>query len=281
MPITLFRCIHGPKQLNERFEELFKECDILFEEHGISDYRDELNSYLSELANKGYAKKISAKDRNSFIGDYNKKLDYFVRDSGKKIEIEISPISMEELKKNLDLSKKESKTFLKGDVEKACKQTLEKYKRFNQLTKRRDENFIRQLTKLQEENKGKNILSVIGANHTIYYKLKEMGLNVREDFPQKPFLFPLHAEIRRRIKFNKPFTNEMVARTFVESFLTTYLYKSGLPLYESNIKSRNIAEKLSYEDIESLSKYLSEKSYRKSMFKEATVLWLRKKGFDI
>jgi hypothetical protein len=139
---------------------------------------------------------------------------------------------------------------------------------------------VNQLVKLQEENEEKEILVEIGANHTIYHKLKEMGLEVKQEFPYEPYIFNLYGELMRRFIYNKPYTRELAARTIVEVLVVDYLDKIGLP-FSSQLKNlRKFLEKLSCEDINSLSIFLSKNSWRRIMPLESVILWLRKRGFE-
>lgn len=281
MPITVFRCPHDSQALkNGLFEKEFRKSDIIFLEQGIKDGSEDLKMYYSELSEKGQQKhimEITAFDK------YNETIDSFIRNSRKKVEIEKSHLSFEKLLAIEKIHENARRLFYRGDLENACKGMLENSKALSKENRKREHNIVNQLVELQNQNEGKKIIFPFGIDHSIYYKLKKKGLDVKQVFYEKPFVFPIFAEIYRRIEFNKPITMEMLARSIVENAVSAYLTeaRTGELDHLFNLKGREIAERLSYEDIKDLSKYISQDSYRSKMPKEATVIWLRKKGFEI
>ena len=73
----------------------------------------------------------------------------------------------------------------------------------------------------------------------------------------------------------------MVARSFVGNTVGCYLKRRGADTSEYTEMGLKIAGKLSYDDVNELSKYIGETDLRKKMHDETTVPWLRKKGFEI
>jgi len=74
---------------------------------------------------------------------------------------------------------------------------------------------------------------------------------------------------------------ELAAQAIVEQIISIHLEDLDLPYNEAAKRARKIAEKLSYDEINDLSKYVSKNDWRKQMWKEATILWLEKKGYKI
>ncbi|MEM5778481.1 MAG: hypothetical protein QXK49_02550 [Candidatus Aenigmatarchaeota archaeon] len=279
MPINIFRCAHATEELNEKFVKLFKNCDILLLEHGINNDYEIQRKCISNLA-KGISNYIILDNINVFY-EFTEKIISFIKNSGKQIEIEKSPVSLEEFKETDKIRINSIFEFYNGNFEKAYENKLKFHYEQAKLLRRRDLSLTEQIIKLQNENKDKNILSVIGSNHQIYYYLRKKGVEAKQEFPYKPYIFDQETELNRRITFNKPFTQDLVAKTFVNNIIDPYLECSGLPLNLLVEKSRKISEKLSYEDIKFLSKYLGEDFLRSKMPGEATVIWLRKKGLEI
>jgi len=280
MPITIFRCAHSPEELNEEFEKLFKECDILLVENSFNDWCYPFKKYLSDLADKGYSSMPSF--RAIHFDEYQKKLEAFIRNSKKQIEVEESPTSLEEFERIDKLTDDSINTFFKGDVERACTKMIRSMIKIWEDDVKREKSLEKQIPRIQKENKGKRILFPLGMDHFIYYKLKEGGLDVKQQFPYKTIMFPLYIEVKRRIGLNKPFTTESVAKSITEIIIEHYLLNNTESTPKEVIeKPREIVEKLSYEDIKNLSKYISEKFWRRKMPGEATVMCLRNKGFEI
>jgi cytochrome c553 len=74
---------------------------------------------------------------------------------------------------------------------------------------------------------------------------------------------------------------ELTAQAIIEQIILVHLGRLGLLYKEAAKIARKIARKLSYDEISDLSRYISANDYRKKMPEEATILWLRKKGYKI
>lgn len=276
MPITLYRCAHTAEELNEKFERLFEECDILVVEHAIGEDYKETQKYYNQLSFIGKTEYIGF----SPYSDFEEKLESHIKNSGKRIEVERSPLTRKHMEILFNLIDQARRKFLQGDIEEVCEKWVKHAKYLSKLIEIRDKSLAKLLINLEKENMEKNILVVIGADHMVHYELKKKGINVKQIFPYKPFIFSLSIEPCRRIRFNKECPNELIARSFVSTIIGTYLESLGIPYSKTLYKVREISEKLSYEDIKNLSKYVSNPSHRE-MYREATILWLRKRGFEI
>jgi len=279
MPIKIFRCPHHSDELNENFEKEFKECDIFLFEQGCNDEYNRVKSYISELSAKGYSS-----DSTPLIGNfdaYMEKLLNIIKNSKKKIEVEKSPFAQEYTERNESFGDNAMKRFCSGDIERACADMIMYLTGVNERDEGRENSLEEQLIQIQEENKDKKVLAAIGTDHLIYYKLKNKGLDVKQEFSYMPVVYPIHAEVKRRIAFNKLFTMEMVAKSIAESFITKFLISSGATSREIIEIPRKLLEKLDYEKIKELSKYMSEDVLRRRFPNEAVVIWLRKQGFEI
>jgi hypothetical protein len=278
MPITVFRHSHGgPEELNEKFKELFKECDIVVVECAHKEDCNDYKKYLNQLSQIGYSFDVFQSLHDEFL----EKLHEFIRNSKKQIEVEESPISSEEYMKTHLLFGNSINAFLNGKLKDACIDFLACCKSTAKFSKKRDTYLAEQLIKLQRENENKKILLTIGSMHLVYYELKRRGIEAKQEFPYYPYTFPLYDELRRRIMFGKPYTMELVAQSIVEIGIFDYLKDLCLSCNEATKKARKIAEKLSYDEINDLSKYISKDNYRKIVWKETIISWLKKKGYKI
>ncbi|MEM5872385.1 MAG: hypothetical protein QXD55_00775 [Candidatus Aenigmatarchaeota archaeon] len=280
MPINIFRCSHVPEDLNEKFVKLFKNCDILLLEHAINKDYEIQRKCVSDLA-KGNLNYTIFFDSNDIFYGFVEKLLSIIKNSGKQVELERSPVSFKEFEKMVEIRENSMLEFFNGNFTEAYEKRLKFHYEQAKLLRRRDLSLTEQIIELQNKNKDKNILSLIGSDHQIYYYLRKRGVEVKQEFPYKPYVFDCPSELNRRITFNKPFTQDLVAKTFVNNIIGHYLEDLGLPPDRLIEKARKISEKLSYEDIKSLSKYLGEDFLRSKMPEEATVIWLRKKGLEI
>jgi len=95
MPITIFAQGHFPEDLNQNFENLFKKCDILVAEVAVKEKYDDVKTYLNQLSQIGYSDDTFLSPVNP---EYSWKLQEFIKNSKKQIEVEKSPISLKELK---------------------------------------------------------------------------------------------------------------------------------------------------------------------------------------
>lgn len=277
MPITIFRCPHEPEALNEEFIRLFKECDILFIEETINEECNAGREYYSDLSNKGYSSIFS----QSNFDNYARKFDSIVKGSKKQIAVECSPVKNEDFNRIEDLGINAINAFKNGEFEVACKKILVYSQTKIENEKDRENSLVKQLIELQKKDENKKILLPIGTSHPTYYKLKEKGYNVRQVISNKPFIFSMDDEILRRLEFNKPIKNELLAKSIVEYLIFNYIKHDNKPLHKSVEIARRIAEKLSYSDVKDLSKYISEDIYRRVMPEDATIVWLRKRGITI
>lgn len=278
MPVSIFRSPHDPNELNKTFRGLFENCDIFFSEQGFNDDYDLIKRHLSELSNNGYS---TVSMEEAYFDAYSKELENIIRNSKKKIEIEKSPFNYEDLEEINTLFYNARNSFSAGNANEAYTNMVKYSVEAKKRDERREEEIEKQLIDLQKIDKDKNILVGLGANHLIFYKLKKKGLDVKQEFSYKPFIFPIHIEIKRRIAFNKPFTEEMINKSIVESFIIQYLLESDASAKEVSEKPRRIVEKLNYEKIKELSKYISGDILRRQFPNESVVVWLRKQEIEI
>lgn len=265
MPIKVFRFRHlGPEDLNDKYEESFRECDILFLENpNPKSYKKNKRTY-QRISDGKPTPDYSSVDFPILFG------------SKKRIELEKSK-GNEDAPKEFDLALMQ---FYTGKLEASCRLFVKGTKKLEKETIERDNGIPLQLKNLQRHNKGKKILARFGASHTFYYDLKREGLDITQEFPNdKPFIFSLSDELSRRIRFNKKYDRTFVARAIGSvsafDFFTNHF---GYSLSEATKATRKIFEKLSYEDINDLSKYIMSRRYTLSQ-EESTALWLQRKGF--
>jgi hypothetical protein len=275
MPITIFRSAHESEELNEKFKELFEECDILVVEWGDKEYWNKLKEHLNQLSQIGYS-------THNFEADGEwEKLENFIKNSKKQIEVEESPVSFWDYMRAGDLLAESKYEFLTGKLEDACKFFSLYWKRMGEIIRKRDASLAEQLIRLQKENENKRILLKIGAGHLAHYELKKRGVAVKQEFPYLPYILLLAHELLRRIQFGKPYTIELVAQAIVEDTILDFRRNIHLPYREAAKKVRKIAEKLSYDEINDLSKYISKDTFYWIKLEDTIISWLEKKGYKI
>jgi hypothetical protein len=186
--------------------------------------------------------------------------------------VEKSPVSALHLSELKDLDEAKFLEFYDGNLEEACKFSLMSASLSVELTTRRDLALTDQLTSLQEENEEYEILVLLGANHEAYHMLKRKELKVRRVFPFMPYVFLSFEELERRMYHGLPWSKDLVARAFPER-ITYYLL--GYPHYERVRIARDVGEKLKYEDVRAISKFISTGQQRidPDFF---CILWLEK-----
>jgi hypothetical protein len=202
MPITIFRCGHGSEELNEKFKELFEECDILVVECGNKEFYNEFKEHLNQLSQIGY----STHNFERRFEEVLQKLEDFIKNSKKQIEVEKSPISLEEYRKVDALFLGSQNVFMSGKLEDACTLFSACCKYMVEIVRKRDAALAEQLIKLQRKNENKKILLEIGAGHFVHYELKKRGIAVKQEFPYLPYTFSLADELRRRIQLRRSYT---------------------------------------------------------------------------
>jgi len=283
MPIQIFRHAHEPEELNELFEELFNKCDILLIEHATKEHRDRLRDYYNKMS----LGKLSFSHFSSVFSGYDVKLDSFIKNSKKQIEVEDSPITRKEFEVWSNLSIVPCYLFCNGKFEEAIENELAYLLITCELTEKRDNNLTNQLIYLQKENKEKTILVPLGAGHTVHEKLKSRGLKVEEYFPYEPYILPLKDELilkRHNTGLNITQSTELnIVQSIPEGLFLTYLSEYSRLSYRKRCRiSRRIAENLSYEDLESLSEYISRSDRKKEEPYIPALQWLKeRKGLDL
>jgi hypothetical protein len=277
MPITIYRWSHDPELVNEKVVGIFKNCDVFFIEEGASNEHRKLEKIFSEASRTGL------NDDYIFLSEDSKRLMSLVENSGKIIEVEKSALSIRERNEILEMGLEAASLFLDGKYEESCKKRLEHAKRYCERTIRdRDNDMKEQLANIQAENEGKNILAPIGSLHQVYRMLKNDGLDVKQVLSRNPIVPGIFGEVTKRIYFGKPVPKELMPQSIVQNLIGTYFFNFyGKGMVDSNLESRKIAERLSYEELRELSEYLDQKTDRKGMPVEATVVWLKKKGIEI
>lgn len=282
MSIWTFRCGHFANELNERFKELFRDCDILFVEQTFGEEYELQKKYLNDLSFKGYSNLTPSTLPSLLFQSFLEDLESYIRNSRKKIEVERSPITFNYFAKISNIYSKGIHAFLEGNLEEACERKLKALELHAETVEKRDRALVDQLVNLQERNEEKTILVLIGVGHFLPYYLKEEGLEVRQEFPYKPYYFSLSSELDRRIRLNLPYNKEMIAQSIVESIVMEYLSEGTDSIPQNIIKQvRSIVERLGYRDVSSLSKFISRDFLRKKLYPYSTILWLREKGFNL
>jgi len=259
MSIQIFRHAHVPEELNEKFDELFRESDIVVIEFHVSldERREEVKNSINNLSLGKL--KIDYFFPFREATPYASRLFSLIENSKKQIELENSPINAEYYSQINKLEKRTIEEFSAGNLRKASKLFLESSRAIAKVCEERDESLTQQLIELSEENPRKKILFPVGALHQVYRKLKEEEVeNVEQSFPYLPYTFSLREEVYLRMRFNLPITEMMTLRSILETFFLEYFHLSRLPYQKCRRLARNIVETLSYEDIESFSKDIRE-----------------------
>jgi len=265
MPITIYRCAHVPEELNERFEELFEDCDIFLVEHAVKEDFHEVKKAYNRLSFEGCSPTF-----RSTQPSYQEKLNSLIRNSKKRIEVERSPISFSQLFESYQVLKKAFDEFSRGNLRRACRMFLKYEHMLAQTRIERDRALSNLSIKLQENNPGKMILVGLGVEHLVHYHLKQRGVKVKQVLPYTPYVFNLPSELGRRIEFKLPYTREMVTRSLIACLLGTYFY-STLDLRFSLCEklAREFAEKMSYEELEPLLNHITKWRIRRRMLEKS------------
>ncbi len=281
MTVTVFRLPHLPQYLGESFLTHYRKNDIIFREQSISDFYEIVKDDLNKLSMEGSYSKYTKSYSSPLFNDFNRRFDSIISRSKKQIEIEKSRFTLkqENLLNVIGIDAEEK--FLEGNFEEAFKKTFQYGKLTTEKMITRDIDMEIQLATLQEENKDKNILAVIGTAHTLYHRLKKKGMDVKQDFAYKPFIYGIDAEMTMRLVFNKPITDDLISRSMAQTFVESYLMDQEIPEYQRTTKTRKILSKLNTDDVRDLSKYIGANYDRREMPDMATVMWLRRRGIEI
>ena len=250
MPMTFYRCSHALDELNERFERLFKESDILMIEQSTNEDREKFTEYLNQISAGVRKEDLKYLFTSGEFDTYFKKIEGLLRGSGKRVEVENSPFDTKTIFEGLKELEHSVDLYFSGNLEEACNLKLKAYQQLASRIISRDEQLSEQLTNLQNENSGSSILMPIGASHNIHMK---MGPQAKQEVPYKPYLFDYSSEVIRRIVFGRPVTKEMIARTLPEGALQTLLLDAGYPIRTTAELTRSVVENLSYADVNELS----------------------------
>jgi len=281
IPIKIFRHNHYPEDLNDRFKRSFNESDIIAVENASSQSSEGLKNFFNSLSSKGY---FEHSVRSEISRDYYKKLITFITNSKKQIEVEKPPIVLDEIERIKSLRFDSLDYFCEGNLDKACYKRLEALKFSDELNKKRINSMSNQLENIQTTNENKNILALIEPIRglPIYMELKKNGFNVVQELSHNNIIFDCDEQVGRNILFNKSYTKDSLARYFVCSSIFNYLNGDlDFSRKKAMEKSLEVTENLSYEDINSLSDYISKDILRKNMYVDATVVWLKKRGVKL
>jgi hypothetical protein len=112
--------------------------------------------------------------------------------------------------------------------------------------------------------------------HKLYPLLKGK-VDVKQEFPYKPYRFTHVHELVRRLSWGLAYDRSLVARAIVDSLIHPYL-ESSYPARERARVARSILEKLSYGDLRELCKFISVR-WREEHPTISSVLWLKRRGF--
>jgi hypothetical protein len=147
---------------------------------------------------------------------------------------------------------------------------------------------VPQLERLCAENpelakkKTIRILMSLGSAHTtLYHVLKKEGQPVTRSFPDDPYVQSLFNELVRRYELGKPVNDEIVAGTFLESWLSGLLFDKGFSISKTATTRfiRDIALKFSVNDIKDL---LDPKSFKLPPdFKNKILQQLKEKNIEL
>jgi hypothetical protein len=278
MTITYFRSPHTPETLNDRFEALFKKTDIVFLEQAMGDAYRFAHNHYNQLSRQGY----SASDAtDNFFQDFQRKEEYFIRGSGKPIEVERSPFTEADIHIPMKMVLLSFCDFYQGNFKEACKLKLDSAQCSAEINNARDIAIGKQLESLQDANRDKDILALLGGSHEVQIYLDKKGIKVRQEFPYEPYPFGFEDQLERYIRFGKSPTKEIVARSFIGNIFHQHLNNIGIGPPDSITGELRTAEQLSYEDVEALSKNFGNTGKGPSGSEKDVVAWLENKGIEI
>jgi hypothetical protein len=280
MTITFFRHGHHVSELNKIFENLYKDNNIFVYEHGADHLPLALENGYNKLSETGDSSSLEliSQINNLSQDPYYNKIRETIKNSGKRIIFEKSPIKVSKLMDIEKLDKDSFEEFYKGNFEEAMEKQLQYLKESDSMNKKRDEVFYPQLTRIVDEN----VLFPIGACHSVYHRMKKEGFDVVQKFPYNPYLIAYGNELVGLMNIEKEITSEMLARIFPIDIITKYNIKYSFDqekiLGKSIEKGRKIGNKMNLEDIKNLSKYLGKDFIYVNTPIENAVSWIE---FDL
>ena len=232
MVIILYMHHHLPDEI-EGAREFLPSSEIVFLEFGVREGVEEFLEHFRNLSTSGEPKIKFSKNEatpevlkylHPYSINYLKSIGELLKNSGKRIEIEESPISADFFCSSELLAIKGCEAFLDGDFI-GAKDYLEEYLLTSaEIQKAREEKLVEKLSELQEENENNNILALLGAFHTpIFWDLRKKELDVKRHFSRRPYVFSYSDEISRRARFGKKIEEEGLLRYFFDVGLRNYL----------------------------------------------------------
>jgi hypothetical protein len=272
--ISLYLCLHEPEELNEVFKRLLGSCDILVVECAAREGHKKFEKYLNELSFRGRSDTHFVARR---FPEFLERFAHMIANSKKRVEVERSPVSKADLRRRDAVLNEAWRYFLAGKLEEACELYLKGHKLTASFTKKRDVCMANQLVDLQRRDEESRILVLWGAAHMLYHLLRER-VDVRQEFPYKPYTFSYALELVRRLLLGLSYDTSLVARVLVESMIYPYPMKLFYPGRECVKMLRRIVGKLSYGDMRELCEFASVGWRRRKDPRIRSMLWLKRRG---
>jgi hypothetical protein len=275
MTITVYRCLHTPSDVNDILKRCIYDNDIIVMENAENDSRSSSKEAYEKLSKTGEKPDIQMNHN-----DFGKSLFDILARSGKKIEVENSPISEDDGLKFKMMSQDCDDLFMNGQLEQLHDKYTNACTLDDKFQKMRDDALSVQLIDLQNKNKGYKILSIIGVDHEITNRIKPKYQDVRQVLSKKTIALPIKTELEKKIRHGIPYNREEVFRSYLEKPLMDYLSyskkeKDGHKLISM---SRKILNGISMEDIKSISKSLEGTDLWVMNPQHAIGEWLKKNG---
>lgn len=274
MTITVFRYIHVPGELNEKFDKLLKKSDALFFECASSDYADVYKQSFEELSFKGYATFVW---QDAMFPEADDEIANHIRSSHKKILIERSPYTREQMLESIRLNDDAFLDFANGNLEGA----VEKYtdaRRYSVCTNS-SRDYKMALDLAVADRRFNVTLALVGTNHHVDHFLHQLNpsLDVVVQFPSNPYFLGISGQLNQRAFFHKPISKEFVAGALAGEYVYQILASmQDISEQQKVLKANDIAGKLSWDEIDDLSRHVAHAGLRFRY--EAAYIWFNKKG---
>jgi len=181
------------------------------------------------------------------------------------IDIKKSKLA-EDFDATYEMNKTALRQFGMGELEKAMETRRAYIKSQVEAQKKREEIILENFKKLPEEicaehselkrKKKLRVLVTLGAFHTfVYHEAKKAGYSAEEVLATKPYIFSRAIEALRKERFSgeSHFSDEFIAKSFIEDFLTIYFEKFSLDIAKNDAAARIVASQVDFDLIKKIS----------------------------
>lgn len=279
--ITILYGGHTPQEITKQMEEVIRHADIIVLENALNySESQKAEKILNEVAN-GTTSPFQV-GSHAMYHSVIARLNEIVYGTKAKIYLERGEMS--------DLIKDDERSsnitydlFNAGKIDEAVRSFRDYTEVFEKAQKARDIKAADFLAQIQDSNRQKNIASYRGSAHTVvYHILKKRGFQVKRMFPHMPYVFRLQGEVGRRFEFGKEVSDSLIVKTLGDVRIQTYFVESGYSVDEALVKSGEIMEKITEQDVRELSSSIGKiwwPEINSGILTGLTGDWLEDKGY--